>query len=109
MSIRLSRATKQLKKCLSEYFLRTTQNAIDYPSITKVVMSKDLKNAKVYIYIRDSLADTELECKRFIQETYRINQYLSENIQLRVIPKLKFIPDIDQKKIDDLKKLLENL
>lgn len=109
MSIRQQKAIKQLKKCLGEYFITHNDHFDQLPSITKITISKDLKNASVYLYISKTLEDTQLVCSTLNKNAYSINQFMIKNVQFRVLPKLRFIPDKEQKEIDDITSILNNL
>ena len=109
MSIRQQKASKQLKKCLGEYFILNNNPTHGIPSITKISISKDLKNATIYIYINETIEKTQAFCSSLNKNTYGINQFMIKNVQFRVLPKLKFIPDKEQRELDDIQKLLNNL
>ena len=109
MSIRQQKATKQLKKCLGEYFILNNDQYDHIPSITKISISKDLKNASIYLYIQETVEATQSFCNILNKDGYSINQFMIKTVQFRVLPKLRFLPDIEQKEIDDLKNILNNL
>ena len=109
MSIRQQKACKQLKKCLSEYFIINYGQLGQIPNVTKVTISKDLKNASVYIFVDNTLSETRDLCNELNKNTYTVNQFMIKNVLFRVLPKLKFVPDKEQKDIDDIKQILNNL
>lgn len=109
MSIRQQKASKQLKKCLGEYFIINNDQIDHVPSITKISISKDLKNAKVYVYVQKTIDETQKFCNLLNKNIYNVNQFMIKNVQFRVLPKLKFYPDIEQKDLDQIKQILDNL
>lgn len=109
MSIRTLKAEKLIKAQLSHYFIYEELNPALKISITQVSISKDLKNAKVYVLIKDSYEETLKQCKAINNNTHHIKQYLIKMVQLRHVPKLKFIPDEIQKKQDYIQSLLDQI
>lgn len=109
MSIRQQKATKQLKKCLGDYFIMHNDQLDHLPSISKITISKDLKNATVYLYIWNTVEETQHVCNTLNKNTHHINQFMIKNVQFRVLPKLRFVPDKEQKEIDDITAILDNL
>ncbi|MDG2348870.1 MAG: ribosome-binding factor A [Gammaproteobacteria bacterium] len=109
MSIRQQKASKQLKKSLCEYFILNNDQMDEIPSMTKISISKDLKNATVYIYVNESIEKTQSFCNSLNKKSYSINQFMIKHVQFRVLPKLKFTPDKEQREIDDIQKLLNKL
>jgi ribosome-binding factor A len=109
MSIRTLKAEKLIKAQLSQYFVYEEQDPNLKLSITHVSISKDLKNAKVFVFIKNTYEETLDQCKILNKNNYHIIQYLIKMVQLRHVPKLKFVPDELQRKQDHIQSLLDQI
>jgi ribosome-binding factor A len=109
MSIRQQKIIKQLKKCLSEYFIRESEAFSQVPIISRIDISKDLRNANIYLFVYETVEKTEVTCKQLNKLQYSIHQYMIKTTAFRVLPKLRFIADKDQKEMDDVRSILNNL
>lgn len=86
---RRERVKKAIREKISEFILREIGgNSII--SVTRVLLTKDLKGAKVYI---SSLGEKEKSLEILKKQTSPIRAYLAKKINLRYTPTISFFID----------------
>jgi ribosome-binding factor A len=109
MSKRIQRVNQLIKKELSKILLKE----VDFPknillSITRVDASVDLRIARVYIsYLPEK--ETKKAFKILNQLIYNFQQKLNKRLNMRPIPRIKFIQDKEIKKTARIEELLEEI
>lgn len=113
MSIRQKKVSEEIKRVVSEFFVRNTFNKCEksFITLTKVDISPDLRYAKIYISIFNLQTDIEQkEClKSVIKNRNRIKKEISDNIILRNVPEIIIEKDESFKKADRIKKILRDI
>lgn len=113
MSIRQKKVSEEIKRVVSEFFVRNTFNKCEksFITLTKVDISPDLRYAKIYISILNLQTDIEQkEClKSVIKNRNRIKKEISDNIILRNVPEIIIEKDESFKKADRIKKILRDI
>ena len=107
---RLSRINEQLKEVISEIVL----NELNDPRITglvtilKVNVDNELYLAETYVSIYNS-KDEELTFKTLQSCAGYIRKLLSQRVQLRTVPNIKFILDKNLEYSEKINKILSKL
>ena len=108
---RVYRISSVIKKEIAQII----QNEVNDPRIknvviTEVLVSKDLKNAKIFFIIfnqkNKSVKDIELLSKAINSSKLFFKKKLSKNSNLRSVPNLRFIYDNTESKAFDLEELI---
>ena len=105
---RSERVEKQILDIISSIAIRKVDlSYLGFVTFTKVDISPDLKNAKIYYsVINKKISDQELDIA-LNKKQKAFKKFLSPELHLRKTPKIKFIIDQSsfyQKKIDSLLK-----
>lgn len=83
---RRERVGEVVRRRISEFILKNMEGDT-LLSITRVLLTKDLKEAKVYI---SCLGEKREHLKELEKKAHIIRAYLAKNIKLRKIPSLSF-------------------
>lgn len=86
---RRERVSKVIREKISEFILKEMEQDT-LLSVTKVVLTKDLKSAKVYII---SLCNEKKHLKELEKQAPSIRAYLAKEVNLRTTPTLSFFID----------------
>jgi len=110
-SKRQRQVSSEIKQVLGEYFLQDGKALVNkvLASVSRVEMSPDLRNAKIYISIYDEndLAD---EIIQHIQENVKqLRHYIAQNVRLRYTPQIRIIKDDSMEYADRINKILRDL
>ncbi|MFK8139363.1 MAG: 30S ribosome-binding factor RbfA [Bdellovibrionales bacterium] len=90
---RIERVEKELKQLLSSYFLRTLNSYFDgIVTVTTLKITKDLRNANVYISSMTDNPDNE-NLKVLKHNQSEIQRYIGKNLRTKYVPKLQFFND----------------
>ena len=109
MSKRIQRVNQLIKEEISQILLRE----VEFPSgvlitVTRVESSVDLNQAKVYI----SCLPEEKTSKVFQilnRQVYELQQKLNQRLQMRPIPRIKFIEEKETKEAGKIEEILEKI
>lgn len=83
-----------LREALGAQFQRSMPEFLDgMITVVSVKMSPDLRIAKVYISIYRSTTDPEVLIKRLNTHTAEIRRELTNNVEMRYMPELRFYRD----------------
>lgn len=95
---RVLRVSRQVLESLSRYVAsRATWEVPGYITLTRVRMSKDLKNAKVGVrlvsYEPDKEPNHSLAVEALKSQLHELQSYLAKDLKLRFTPKLQMVVD----------------
>lgn len=94
MSVRTERVSGEIQKIISATIARDHADVSDgLVTITEVVASPDLRNAKVYVSILGGKISGEKVVRILNDRMHEIRAELAHNIHLRYIPELHFYLD----------------
>ena len=82
---------------------------IGFVTVTKVEMSRDLHNAKIYISVLGDNEVREIEFKKLFEEKKRIRFLLAQKLNLRYTPTIKLYRDDSLDNSIRVQKLLDNI
>ncbi|MED5579749.1 MAG: 30S ribosome-binding factor RbfA [Nitrospinota bacterium] len=111
---RSERVATLVKKELSELILTHVKDPrVKSVILSNVVITKDLREAKVYFSRYDNLNDNEDNLKESLEGLNKASKFLrvklGENLNLRNVPALKFFIDNSISNISEIEKLLGKL
>lgn len=109
MSKRIQRVNQLIKKELSQIILKE----IEFPSdvlvtVTRVETTSNLIESKVYV----SVMPEEKTSKVFQilnRQVYELQQKLNQRLQMRPIPRIKFIEEKETKEAGKIEEILEKI
>jgi len=94
MSIRTEKVAEELKHQISNVLTKDLAELnLGLVTVTKVRISKDLKNAKVYLSLIGNKDSAEACIEKINYRKKQIRMHLSSKIHLRFIPELSFYYD----------------
>lgn len=107
MSQRLEQVEANLKKIIGEIFTREVEFPQDHlASITNVVVSPDLKHAKIYISVLPF--DSSEEVLAMLQsQRSRIQKSAHEQLTMKFSPIFEFFLDDQEEKADEIERLID--
>ena len=94
MSKRTQRVSMEIQRVLSDVLLRGLPDPRVTPiSITSVVCSPDLRNAKVHFVSMGGLGDVPTILAGLEEIGWFINREVAKKLKMKYSPKLRFYPD----------------
>lgn len=91
---RIQRVEKELRDLISSYMVIQLGGEIEgIASITRVMMSKDLRSARVLVYNQGGEEVAKQNVEVLQENTHEINQYINSQIRMKYLPKIKFLVD----------------
>ncbi|MDQ0203449.1 30S ribosome-binding factor RbfA [Pectinatus haikarae] len=94
MGVRVEKIQEQIKQEVSDIILRGLKDPrIGFVTITKVDVSSDLKNARIYVSILGSQEQFKGTWEGLKHSTGYIRQELAKRIRIKFIPEIAFYPD----------------
>lgn len=115
-SFRIRRIEKEICRNISHYLLFKMQHDfVGIITITRANISKDLRNAKVYVHFMPQ--DEELKKSNETKEvlnylnnnSYLFQRYIASQIRMRFCPKITFFEDDLYYKVLKVEKILHEL
>ena len=92
-SHRIDKVEKMIKEEISSIFLQKfSVSEYGFITVTKVKMSPDLKNAKIYLSVLEK-EKREIALDRILHKTGMVRTELAHRINLKFVPELKFFID----------------
>ncbi|NOS84928.1 MAG: 30S ribosome-binding factor RbfA [Ignavibacteria bacterium] len=94
MSIRTDKVAEEIKHQLAGILSRDlAELRLGLVTVTRVRISKDLKNAKVYVSFIGNKDSTEICLEKVNNRKKKIRMHLGANMHLRYVPELDFYFD----------------
>jgi len=109
MSLRISKVNELIKQQISEIISRE----VDFKpgiflTISKVDTTKDLRYTRVFVSIFPE-RESEYAAKTLQNELSGIQKILNKKLHMKILPKIKFIPDSTEARADEIEKILKNI
>jgi len=109
MSERILRVNQLIKRELSQILVRE----VDFPNdilvtVTRVETTSDLKEAKVYVSVMPENRSSQA-LRALKMQIYEIQQRLNRRVEMKPIPKIKFVEEIKTKEAGRIEELLEKI
>lgn len=109
MSIRIEKLNDLIRDNLGKIFGRELSLKPGvFISIAKVDTTADLKYSRVYLSVFPEKEKTYVE-KTIQHEIGKLQKELNRSLQIRILPKLKFIIDDKQEKISEIEKIFDQI
>lgn len=110
VSPRLEKIGQAIMHELSQLLIREVEDkALKLVQLTKVIVTKDLKQAKVYFVIADPSKDLATTLKHFKRAAPWFRCEIAKRMELRVTPELKFFYDESREKVQQILTLLNKI
>lgn len=94
MSIRSEKVSEEIKHKISEVFVKDLAELhLGLVTVTKVIMSKDLKTSKIYLSFIGNKEPAEMCIDKINYRKKLIRMHLSSKVYLKAIPELFFYYD----------------
>lgn len=107
MSARLERVAQVIREAVAEILRRDIHDPlIGFVTITEAEVSPDLRHAKVFFSVLGDETQVQDSIKGLLRARKHINALLADRIDLRYIPKLRFVYDETAAKAQRLEQLL---
>lgn len=103
----------KVNQLIKQTLSRAIFKEVDLPgnvliTITKVETARDLKTAQVWVSIMP-LTHGPMALKKLAREAGRLQKIINQQISLRFIPKLRFVWDKTEEKIDEIEELFKQI
>jgi ribosome-binding factor A len=96
---RIQRVEKELRDLISSYMVLKLSGEIEgIAAITRVMMSKDLRSARVLVYNQSGEKVAKENVDVLQANAHQINQFINSQVRMKYSPKIKFFVDT---KFDD--------
>ncbi len=110
MSIRTEKVSSLIKEEMSQILLR--EIAIDtdvFLTVTDIIMTPDLKIAKVYLSIFDSDEKKNATINELARRKGEIRHMLGSRVRLKYTPDLQFFLDDTLDRVDSLERIFKKI
>lgn len=105
---RMQRVSELIRRELGTIIAREMDDPrVSFVSVTAVDVSKDLRNAKVYVTQIDTAADASLDVRALQKASGFLRKQLADVLTLKSIPALTFVYDNSIQRGVDLTRLIE--
>lgn len=109
-SRRVQKIEKEIREQIATFLLRGFKHALPgVVTVTKVMMSKDLRAGKVYVAIFGAEAETAEVIETLNANTHQIQQHLSRTLRMKFCPKLFFFVDDTSENLLKVEELLHRV
>ena len=110
MSIRTDRVASEIQQALGLLFQREFSELADgLLTVTKVRMSPDLKNGRVYISILGGSRPHEKTVQMIQAEQPHIRHALSREVRMKYVPELRFYLDDTQENVAHIEDIFRKI
>lgn len=120
---RVSRVEKEVHASIATYLIRSFRFEHGIVTVTKVILTADLKSARVYVSLMEGIGaenDSEAKSEKKIDpsvlllaelkhEAVEIQNHVAHELKLRFVPKLQFFKDETTEKVLAIEKTLFDL
>lgn len=103
---RVYRVAQQIRSQLAQLLLHMQDERFSLVTITAVVVSPDLKVAKVYWVVSDSTTRRKAVEQAFEGAARHLRKELAHSLELRVVPELRFYYDTTLDTVEEVDRLL---
>ncbi|MFA6742684.1 MAG: 30S ribosome-binding factor RbfA [Candidatus Neomarinimicrobiota bacterium] len=108
---RIKRVEDEVKRIVAEIFIKDLRlDHIGLLTVTKVVCSADLREAKIYISIYDNKKSTIAEAMDLIKgHTSFVRGLLGNRLTLRFVPRITFYYDDTQEYVENIERIFQKI
>ena len=111
-SRRVQKVQKELRSIVASYLLNMTGHFSGMVSVTYVIVTGDLRNAKIFVTIMQEEKNEALiqEDMEFLQEEAKeIQKVIAKDLPMKFCPKLRFILDPSLDKVLKIDEILHDI
>lgn len=109
VSRRVQRVERELRELLATYLLRELKGeTAGFVSVTRTLVSKDLRHAKVFVSVMGEPGDAETTLEALKDNTGAIQLYTGRNLKTKFCPRLTFFIDETQDRVFRINQILSN-
>lgn len=91
---RIQRVEKELRDLISSFMVIQLGGEIEgIGSITRVMISKDLRSARVLVYNQGGEKSAKQNVEVLQSHAHQINQFINSQVRMKYSPKIKFFVD----------------
>ena len=108
---RIKRVEDEIKRIVAEIFIRDIRlDNVGLITVTKVVCSSDLREAKIYMSIYNNQKYSIAEAMKIIKShTSFVRGLLGNRIMMRFVPRITFYYDETQEYAENIEKLFQKI
>lgn len=108
---RIKRVEDEIKRIVAEIFIRDLRlDHVGLITVTRVVCSPDLREAKIYTSIYGNQKDTIAEAMDIIKgQTAFIRGLLGNRLVLRFVPRITFHYDDTQEYVENIERIFQKI
>ncbi len=107
---RAVRVAEEIQRILGEIFLTKIQVATaGLLTVTQVQMSRDLRNATVYLSFLNPATDNERGIREVIRKKKQLRYHLGSELRTKYVPQLRFFLDESLERSARINAILEDL
>jgi len=108
---RIKRVEDEIKRVVAEIFVRDLRlDHLGLITVTKVVCSPDLREAKIYLSIYNNANNSVEEAMEIIKgQASFIRGLLGNRITLRFVPRIAFFFDDTQEYVESIERLFQKI
>jgi len=108
---RIKRVEDEIKRIVAEIFVRDLRlDQIGLITVTKVICTPDLREAKIYVSIYNSADNSVKEALEVIKgQTAFVRGLLGNRIALRFVPRIAFYYDDTQEYVENIERLFQKI
>lgn len=107
---RIQKVEKEVRQVIANYLVGPFKGPLrGIVSVSRVVVSKDLRNAKVYVSVFGSDEDREVSLEGLQEYSGDIQKEISRRLVMKFCPKLKFFLDDGMDKVMKVDSILHDL
>ena len=106
---RTARFEKLIRQVTSEFLIhRVTEMDMGFVNVSRVFVSGDLRNAKVYLHITDS-PNPKQDLEALQAYTPELQRYIHSQVRSKYCPRVQFVLDESYEKVLKVERLLHEI
>lgn len=110
MSIRTEKVAEEIKHRITDVLSKDiAELQLGLVTVTKVIVSSDLKNAKIFVSFLGNKTPVEKCLDKINYRKKQIRMHLGARIHLKVTPELQFYHDDTMEYADHIEKLIKEI
>ncbi len=108
MSKRIAKVSELLKQEISKLIKEEVPESYGIVTVTDVHVTGDFKDARVFISCFDKTCEDAV-LKELLKKKLHFQQFLGRNLRMKFTPRLQYIFDRNQEKVDQIEKILKEI
>lgn len=109
MSIRVQRVEKEIREIVSQFIVTEVPEFDTIVTVSRVIVSRDLRKAKVLIHALNGIEDTRKAAKILKNYAPAIQKTIAKQIRMRYCPKVEIYADENYDEVMKVQGMLEEL